>query len=147
MLLAFIAPPVAAAVAATRTPMAGFAAVLDPLFWRAAKPLERLLAGLLLVTVAMAITLALGLVFDPRYRDFPFAPLTGPVVAFFIATFVSPSGLKREGIAEQISAVLLAGSAIYVFFNEGLLNWQAQWFAALFLLLAAVCLRLRVVRS
>jgi hypothetical protein len=121
--------------------------VLDPLFWRAAVPLERLLAGLLLVTVAMAITVALGLVFDPRYRDFPFAPFTGPVVALFIATFASPSGLKREGIAEQTSAALLAGSAIYIFFNEGLLNWQAQWFAALLLLLAAACLRLRVARN
>ena len=147
ILLAFITPPVAAAIAARRTPIAGFATVLDPLFWRAAEPLERLLAGLLLVTVAMAITLALGLVFDPRYRDFPFAPFTGPVVALFIATFASPSGLKREGIAEQTSAALLAGSALYVFFNEGLLNWQAQWLAALLLLLAAVCLRLRVARS
>jgi glucan 1,3-beta-glucosidase len=147
VLLAFMVPPIAAAAAARRTPIAGFATVLDPLFCRAAAPLERLLAGLLLVTVAMAITVALGLVFDPRYRDFPFAPFTGPVAALFIATFASPSGLKREGIAEQTSAVLLAGSAIYIFFNEGLLNWQAQWFAALLLCLAAACLRLRVARS
>ncbi len=147
VLLAFTTPPIAAAAAARRTPIAGFATLLDPLFWRAAVPLERLLAGLLLVTVAMAITVALGLVFDPRYRDFPFAPFTGPVAAFFIATFASPSGLKREGIAEQTSAALLAGCAIYIFFNEGLLNWQAQWFAALLLLLAAACLRLRVARN
>ena len=147
VLLAFITPPIAAAVAARKTPIAGFATVLDPLFWRAAVPLERLLGGLLLVTVAMAITIALGLVFDPRYRDFPFAPFTGPVIALFIATFASPSGLKREGIGEQTSAALLAGSAIYIFFNEGLLNWQAQWFAALLLLLAAACLRLRVARN
>ena len=69
------------------------------------------------------------------------------MVALFIATFASPSGLKREGIAELTSAALLAGSALYIFFNEGLLNWQAQWFAALLLCLAAVCLRLRVARS
>ena len=147
ILLAFMTPPMAAAAAARQTPLAGFATVLDPLFWRAAMPMERLLAGFLLITVAIAITIALGLVFDPRYRDFPFAPLTGPVVALFIATFANPSGLKREGIAEQISAALLAGSALYVFFNEGLLNWQAQWFAALLLLLATACLRLRVARS
>jgi len=110
-------------------------------------PLERLLAGLLLVTVTLAIAIALGLVFDPRYRDFPFAPFVGPVATFFIATFANPSGLKREGIAELTSAALLAGSGIYIFFNEGPLNWQAQWFAVLLLLLAAVCLRLRVARS
>ncbi|HLL27702.1 MAG TPA: beta-(1-6) glucans synthase [Xanthobacteraceae bacterium] len=147
VLIAFITPPVAAAAAAYGTPMAGFATVLDPLFRRAAKPLERLLAALLLVTVALAIVVALGLVFDPRYRDFPFAPFTGPAVALFAATFACPPGLKREGVAEPISAAILAGSAIYIFFNEGLLNWQAQWLAALFLLLAAACLRLRVVRS
>ncbi len=146
-LLAFVIPPVAAAAAARRTPIAGFATVLDPLFRRAAEPLERLLAGLLLLTVVMAITLALGLVFDPRYRDFPFAPFTGPVAALFIATFASPSGLKREGIAELTSTAILAGSGIYIFFNEGPLNWQAQWFAALLLCLAAACLRLRVARS
>jgi hypothetical protein len=27
----------------------------------------------------LATETALGLVFDPRYRDFPFAPFTGPV--------------------------------------------------------------------
>jgi len=147
VLMAFAVPPVAAAVIARRTPVAAFATVLDPLFWRAAVPLERLLAGLLLVTVAVTITVALGLVFDPRYRDFPFAPLTGPAVAFFVATLMNPPGLRREGIAEQSSAALLAGSAIYIYFNEGLSNWQAQWFAALLLLLAAACLRLRAARS
>ena len=34
--------------------------------------------GVLLIALAvLAVQAALGLVFDPRYRDFPFAPLTG----------------------------------------------------------------------
>jgi len=145
--LAFITPPMVAAGVACQTPVSGFATVLDPLFWRAARPLQRLLTGLLVLTVITAISIALGLVFDPRYRDFPFAPLTGPIMALFIATFASPPGLKREGVAEQISAALLTLAAIYISFNETPLNWQAQWFAALLLILAAACLRLRVARS
>lgn len=145
--LAFAVPPVAAAAVARRTPMGGFVTVLDSLFWRSARPLERLLAALMVLAVVSAIAISLGLVFDPRYRDFPFAPLTGPAAALLIAAVVSPPGLKRQGIAEAISAALLASSAIYISFNETPLNWQAQWFAALLLALAAACLRLRVARS
>ena len=145
--LAFFAPPIAAATITRQAPIAGFATVLDPLFWRAAAPLERLFSGLLLLTVIAAMAIALGLVFDPRYRDFPFAPLTGPIVSLFIATFASPPGLKRQSVAEPISAAILAVSAIYIWFNETPLNWQAGWFAALLLILAATCLRLRVVQS
>ena len=32
----------------------------------------------------LAILTALGLVFDPRYRDFPFAPLTAAGVPFLV---------------------------------------------------------------
>jgi glucan 1,3-beta-glucosidase len=145
--LAFITPPICAAAAARRMPFSGFVTVLDSLFWRAARPLERIAAGLLMLTVMVAIAVALGLVFDPRYRDFPFAALTGPVVALFIASLACLPGMKGRAVAEQISAAILAASAIYISFNETPLNWQAQWFAALLLALAATCLRLRVARS
>ncbi len=147
VLLAFVTPPIVSAAVARRIPFGGFVTVLDALFWRAAGPLERLLAALLLLVTVTAITVALGLVFDPRYRDFPFAPFTGPVVALFIATFANPPGLKRQAVAEQISAAILAASAIYIVFNETALNWQAMWFAVLLLALSATCLRLRVAQS
>jgi len=145
--LAFVTPPVVAAAIVRDTPLGGFVTVLDPLFWRAAKPLERLVVGLFVLSTIAAIAIALGLVFDPRYRDFPFAPLTGPVLTLFIATFASPPGLKRQAVAEQISAAVLAASAVYIVFNETALNWQAQWFSILLLILAAACLRLRVAQS
>ena len=145
--IGFLTPPVCAAAIARRTPMAGFATVLDPLFWRAALPLERLLAGVLMLSVMAGIALALGLVFDPRYRDFHFAPLTGPAVALMIASEVSPAGLKRRGVAEWIAGSILAASAIYISINETPLNWQAQWFAALLLMMAASCWRLRAAQS
>jgi glucan 1,3-beta-glucosidase len=145
--IGFLTPPACAAAIARRTPMAGFATVLDPLFWRAALPLERLLAGVLMLSVMAGIALALGLVFDPRYRDFHFAPLTGPAVALLIASEVSPAGLKRRGVAEWIAGSILASSAIYISINETPLNWQAQWFAALLLMLAVSCWRLRAAQS
>ncbi|HWK87617.1 MAG TPA: glycosyl hydrolase family 17 protein [Xanthobacteraceae bacterium] len=141
--IAFLVPPICAAAVARNCPMAGFATVLDPLFWRAAKPLERFLAGVLTISVIVGIALALGLVFDPRYRDFHFAPLTGPAAALMIASETCPAGLKRRGVAEWIAGAVLAASAIYISLNETPLNWQAQWFAALLLMLAASCWRLR----
>lgn len=147
VLLAFATPPVVAAAVARRTPISGFVTVLDSVFWRAALPLERLVAGAFMVSVIAAIAIALGLVFDPRYRDFPFAALTGPAASVLIAAFVCPPGLRRQGIAEPAAAAVLVASAIYISLNETLLNWQAQWFAALLLVLAAVCLRLRAARN
>jgi len=38
----------------------------------------------LVATMLLAFVVALGLVFDPRYRDFPFAPLTAAVVPFLV---------------------------------------------------------------
>ena len=47
---------------------------------RGARPrrsLALLLGAALIVLAVLSVQAALGLVFDPRYRDFPFAPLTG----------------------------------------------------------------------
>ena len=51
--------------------------------------------GLALIALCvLAVQAALGLVFDPRYRDFPFAPLTAAVVPFLVLAFVTP---RRPG--------------------------------------------------
>ena len=47
---------------------------------------------LFVATVVAAIHVALGLVFDPRYKDFPLASLSGPVVALAIVAFASAAG-------------------------------------------------------
>jgi len=46
----------------------------------------------------------------------------------------------RPDVAEIGTAALLTGSALYVVANEGLLNWQALWFAGLLLVLAITAL-------
>jgi exo-beta-1,3-glucanase (GH17 family) len=102
------------------------------------------LSGLILVaTTVLAIATALGLVFDPRYRDFMFAPLTAAVVPFAVASAVGSRGTGRRGTAETIAAATLAGSAVYIVLNEGFANWQALVLAGALLALAVTLARLR----
>ena len=46
--------------------------------------LTLLLGAVLLALVVLAVQAALGLVFDPRYRDFPFAPMTGAAIPLLV---------------------------------------------------------------
>ncbi len=96
--------------------------------------------GILLIALGvLSVQAALGLVFDPRYRDFPFAPLTGAVIPFlFLSNW---KARPRVPAAELVMAVLLAGAAIYIVLNEGFANWQACWFAAGLCALALILVR------
>jgi exo-beta-1,3-glucanase (GH17 family) len=105
-------------------------------------------AGAILVAVTLlALQTALGLVFDPRYRDFTFAPLTASVVPFAVASVVGVRGRAPLGRAERVAAVTLLGSAVYIVLNESFANWQAVWFAAMLAVLAVTLFRLRDVQS
>ena len=137
-----LAPPVVAAALACGTPAPGFATLLDPAEWRAADFVGRAAAVLLVLTVVLAIHAALGLVFDPRLRDFPFAPLTGPAAAFAALAFANDRARPAAGIAEYAAAALLGASAAYIVLSEGPENWQALWFCAGLAVLAAACARL-----
>ena len=89
---------------------------------------------------------ALGFVFDPRYRDFPFASLTMAVVPFACLMLNRPQEGRRP-IAESVFAGLLAGSAVYIGFNEGRDNWQSLWTCAIYLLFAITLWRARAAQS
>ena len=88
-----------------------------------------------------AIHVALGLVFDPRYKDFPLAALAGPVIALAVLAVAGSNAPARPGAAEIAAAIVLAGSALFVIANEGIANWQALLFATLLLLLALTAVR------
>jgi glucan 1,3-beta-glucosidase len=139
--LAFAIPPVAAASIVRRTPLGAFAAVLDQAERRALPALQRAMTILFLLLVVISIQLALGLVFDPKARDIPFAPLTGPAAALAVLAFGSGTARGPGSIAEAGAAIVLAASAAYIVFNETFWNWQALWFAAVLLMVAAVCWR------
>jgi glucan 1,3-beta-glucosidase len=108
---------------------------------------EVVVAALLAVIVVAAIHVALGLVFDPRYKDFPFAALLGPVIALAILAFADNRSPSQPGNAERAAAAVLTGSAVFVTLNEGIANWQALVFAGLLLLLALTALRARAAPS
>jgi len=142
--LAFTVPPIASAALIMRTPVEGFAIPLNQTFRRAVGPLGLALAAAVVVTVVLALQQALGLVFDPAAQHgFPFAPLTGPVVALVVVATRNPQGSPHGGTAETLAAASLAASAVFVSLNETVWNWQAQWFACLLLLLAWACRRIR----
>jgi glucan 1,3-beta-glucosidase len=142
MLVLAVAVPVAAAFTVGRGDhLTGFATALDPARWRRSAPIEVILAALLAATVVAAIHVAFGLVFDPRYKDFPFAALAGPIIALAVPAYANAAA--RPGAAEIVAAVLLTGSAVFIVANEGIANWQALLFGGLLLLLAVSCVRVK----
>jgi len=78
--------------------------------------------------MAVAVEAALGLVFDPRYRDIPFAPLTAAALPYLALSFAAPRVGVSRSIAESVAAATLVLCAAYILFNESLANWQAAWF-------------------
>ncbi|MFS8038032.1 glycosyl hydrolase family 17 protein [Xanthobacter sp. AM11] len=106
------------------------------------------IAAALMLALAMAAmgSVALELVFDPRYKDFPVYPLTAVVAALAAPMLVRRAERDGAGLAEEVGmwAFLVAG--IYVPLNETLANWQALWFGALCLTLAFTLWRVRAVQ-
>jgi glucan 1,3-beta-glucosidase len=157
-LVALVAPVACAGAAASRTPVPRFAALLGGSALRPRSRLALLLGALMIGLAVLAMQAALGLDFDPRYRDFPFAPLTGSAFPFLalsvLRCFVpgarepgagKPVSIETEPmaqeadvpVAEVATAVMLGLSAVYIIFNESIANWQALWFCAGLLALAS----------
>jgi exo-beta-1,3-glucanase (GH17 family) len=155
--LALLSPIVAAAALAAGRRAPSFAQVLGRGDRRPRDLLVLALGVLLLVLGVLAVQAALGLVFDPRYRDFPFAPLAGAAVPFLLlvdkVTWRPRIWRPKAPAAEAAMAATLGASAVYVLFNEGLFNeglfneglanWQAIAFAAGLIALAFTLLQAR----
>jgi exo-beta-1,3-glucanase (GH17 family) len=125
--VAIAAPIVCAAACAARRPPASFASLLGG-NGRSDDTLDWALGGILIALMLVTVEAALGLVFDPRYRDIPFAPLTAATVPFLVLLFTTPRPAGQRAVAETAAAAVLAVSAIYIAFNESFANWQAVWF-------------------
>jgi glucan 1,3-beta-glucosidase len=105
------------------------------------------LFGLVLaVTTLIAAETALGFVFDPRYRDFPFASLGMAVVPFAGLMIVNRPQTGVRPIAEAVFAALLVASALYIGFNEGPDNWQSLWTCAIYLTFGVTLWQARAAR-
>jgi glucan 1,3-beta-glucosidase len=133
--VALAAPPMAANALLARRALPRFADVLAG--GDALDRLARALGWVLIAVTVLALMTALGLAFDPRYRDFPYAPLSSAVVPLFILAAFGARSDGTQRLAEILSAVVLALCAAFVAWNETLANWQSLWSCGLFVLLAA----------
>ncbi|HWM48565.1 MAG TPA: beta-(1-6) glucans synthase [Xanthobacteraceae bacterium] len=142
-IVAVASPLLAAAGLVSRRPIPTFASILADT--GRMQPVVRLTYGITLIALAvLAVQVALGLVFDPRYKDFPFAALTAGAVPFFIhGLFGHSRGPGGRGLAECVVAAALALSVVYIVPNEGLANWQSLWLCGALVALAFTLVRVR----
>lgn len=148
---ALLAAATAAPVLCANALMSGralptFLELFGPRDRRVRSVLPIMLGVALAVTVLISTETALGFVFDPRYRDFPFAALTMSVVPFSILMLLNRSQDGIRPIVEAVFAGLLAAATLYILFNEGLENWQSLWTCAVYFLLAVTLWRARAVQ-
>ncbi len=124
-----------------------FLELLGPRDYRTRSALAVILGLVLIVTTLIGAETALGFVFDPRYKDFPFAALTMAVVPFAALTLLNRPKEGTRPVAEAVFAGLFAGAALYTGFNEGSDNWQSLWTCALYFLLAVTLWQARAVQT
>jgi exo-beta-1,3-glucanase (GH17 family) len=146
LLAAGIAAPLLSANALmTGRALPAFLELLGPPEGRSQQLMTRILGFTLIVTTLITAETALSLVFDARWRDFPFAALTMAVVPFWTVAFLNPPKSGARPLAEAVFAGLLAAAALYINFNEGSQNWQSLWTCAAYLVLSITLWRPRTV--
>ena len=128
-------------------PLPTFLELFGPREIRMGSVLPILLGLALVVTTVIGASTALGFVFDPRYKDFPFAALTMAVVPFSTLGLLNRPKQGARPIAEAAFAGLLAASAVFTAINEGAANWQSLWTCAIYALLAITLWQARGVQT
>jgi glucan 1,3-beta-glucosidase len=141
--VALVVPPAVAAAMVADVGLPRLSQITGPAAGRVREPLPLVLGAALAVLIVLAIQVALGLVFDPRYRDFPFAPLTTAMLPFLALTLARPRVHGARASAETVIEAVLIASAGYIVLNEGFANRQALWFCAALLGLAVILERAR----
>ncbi len=124
-----------------------FLELLGPRDYRTRSALAVILGLALIVTTVIGTETALGFVFDPRYKDFPFAALSMAVVPFAALTLLNRPKEGTRPIAEAVFAGLFAAAALYTGVNEGSDNWQSLWTCAVYVLLAVTLWQARAAQS
>lgn len=143
----FLAPLLGASALMTRRGLPTFAELIGPRPIRIRWPETRALGVCWAVATVLAAEAALGFVFDPRYRDFPYASLSMVVAPFLGLAIFRRARIGKRPYAELAFAGLFAAAAVYVSLNEGLKNWQSLWTCACFALIAFIMLQARVAQS
>ena len=139
--VALIAPMAGAAALVTGVSVPAFSQILGQTRDRALEPLALFLGVAWIVLCVLATEVALGLAFDPRYRDFPFAPLGAAVAPFVVLMLLGAGPTRRRELAETVMGAVLVASIAYVVWHEGLANWQALCLCAVLAGVSFVLLR------
>jgi exo-beta-1,3-glucanase (GH17 family) len=148
LLTAAIASPLLAANALmSGQALPTFLELLGPVEYRRRSALILGLGLALGVVASIGAATALGLVFDPRYKDFPFASMTMAIVPFAALTLLNRPKEGSRPVAEQVFAALFAGAALFTAFNEGPDNWQSLWTCAVYFVFAVTLWQARVVQT
>jgi len=144
---AIAAPLLSTQALMSERPVPAFLDILGPAERRTQTLMTTLLGITLIAITLTSVETALGLVFDGRWRDFPFAALTMAVVPFTTLSLLSQPRSGTRPIAEVVFAGLLALTAVYIGFNEGFANWQSLWTCAIYLLLGFTLVQAREGKS
>ena len=97
---------------------------------------EAVYGALRLGVITCALIGVLGLVLDARYRSFNNFGFAIPALAYAWFSSRQNGSQTATGMLERLSAMLLAAGAVAIFINETPLNWQADIWVAICLLLA-----------
>ena len=143
--LGIIAPLLSANALIAGHALPSFFQVLGPPEGRPKSLMTNMLGVALILTTLMGVETALGLVFDARWRDFPFAALTMVVVPFCTVSLLDRPQSGTRPLAEAVFAGLFAAASVYIVFNEGPHNWQSLWTCAAYLVLGMTLWRPRTV--
>lgn len=143
LVTAIAAPLLSTHALMSERPVPAFLDILGPAERRTQTLMTTLLGVTLIAITLTSVETALGLVFDGRWRDFPFAALTMAVVPFAMLSRLTHPRSGARPIAEVVFAGLLALAAVYIVFNEGFANWQSLWTCAIYLLLGFTLLQAR----
>lgn len=129
---AVLAPLFGAIALIDGRPLPTLLEIIGPVHLRDRAPLSVLLGLCLAVTAVIGLETALGFVFDPRYRDFPYASLTMAVLPFALVALLNRRAEGSRPIAEAVFGGALLLSAFYIVINEGPANWQSLWTCAVY---------------
>jgi hypothetical protein len=118
-----------------RLRLPAFVELFGPPDIRVRIPSMLILGNMVMVVTLLVTETALGLVADPRRRDFPYGEMAMAVVAIWTVRLLNPPRADTSRYSEAIFANLLVAAALFISCHEGLHNWQA-------LLTSAACVAL-----